>query len=68
MCLACSFIGNPSVVFLEDPSVGLDTAFQKRFWENCMASDKNTMAIWYASDQYIPTQYFSGDEADIEQK
>ena len=33
MCLACSFIGNPSVVFLEDPSVGLDTAFQKRFWE-----------------------------------
>jgi ABC-type multidrug transport system ATPase subunit len=32
MCLACAFVGNPDVIILDEPTLGLDLRFKRIFY------------------------------------
>ena len=45
LCLACAFIGNPDIVILNDPTMGLDIRFKKIFCDKMSEWKKNKLVI-----------------------
>lgn len=54
--LAQALVHNPKVLFLDEPTVGLDVAARKKIWEHIKVLQKNGMAV------FVATHYM--DEAD----
>jgi ABC-2 type transport system ATP-binding protein len=50
MCLACTFIGDPSLVILEEPTVGLDLRFQRIFWNKLKQWKESKLIIVFTSN------------------
>lgn len=50
MCLACVFIGDPDVIIIDEPTLGLDVRFKKIFWEKLRKWKENKLIIVGTSD------------------
>ena len=46
MALALSFIGNPDIIFLDEPTTGLDVGARKILWEFIKKESKNGKTIF----------------------
>lgn len=50
MCLACAFIGDPDVIIIDEPTLGLDVRFKQIFWEKLRKWKENKLIIVGTSD------------------
>lgn len=50
MLLACAFIGNPDVIIIDEPTLGLDVRFKKIFWQKLTKWKQNRLIIIGTSD------------------
>ncbi len=50
MCLACAFVGNPDVIILDEPTLGLDIKFQKHFQHKMKAWKENKLIIIFTAN------------------
>ena len=50
LCLACAFIGNPEVVIINEPTMGLDLRFKRIFWQKLKEWKEQRLIIIGTSD------------------
>lgn len=50
MCLACAFIGDPDVIIIDQPTLGLDIRFKRIFWQKIKKWKANKLIIVGTSD------------------
>ncbi len=49
MCLACAFVGDPDVIILDEPTLGLDIKFQRIFQQKVRSWKENKLIVIFTA-------------------